>query len=111
MANRQRDAPSAMLSSPATSFMSLPRTPELEAALHTASEAHDLPIYYRDCVRPLLGAPMSRWPQCCGRGCEPCAATLVAVAGTIYDLLGLDDANAQRLAEEHEARESGVIPR
>ena len=87
--------------------MSLPRTPELEAALHAASEQHDLPTYYRDCVRPLLGAPMSRWPECCGRGCEPCAVTLVAVADTVYDLLGLDDATAQRLAHDFESRENG----
>lgn len=85
--------------------MPLPRTPELEAALITASEQHGLQTYYRDCVRPLLGAPMSRWPQCCGRGCEPCAVTLVAVADTVYDLLGLDDETAQRRAREHEARQ------
>jgi hypothetical protein len=88
--------------------MSLPRTPELEAALHAASERHDLPTYYRDCVRPLLGAPMSRWPQCCGRGCEPCSVTLVAVADAIYDLLGLDDETAQQMARDHEARENGA---
>ena len=83
--------------------MSLPRTPDLEAALVAASEQHDLPVHYRDCVRPLLGVPMSQWPQCCGRGCEPCASTLVAVAEAIYDRLGLDDATAQRLAREYEA--------
>jgi hypothetical protein len=79
----------------------------LEAALHAASEQHELPTYYRDCVRPLLGAPMSRWPQCCGRGCEPWAVTLVAVAVAVYDTLGLDDATAQRFARDFEAREEG----
>jgi hypothetical protein len=85
--------------------MPLPRTAALEAALHVASEQHDLPTYYRDCVRPLLGAPMSQWPQCCGRGCEPCAVMLVAAAEAIYDRLGLDDTTAQRLAHEHEKQE------
>ena len=85
--------------------MPLPRTPELEAALQVASEEHELQPWYRDCVRPLLGAPMSRWPSCCGRGCEPCALTLVAVAERVYDLLDLDDEGAQRLAREHDARE------
>ena len=83
--------------------MPLPRTPELEAALQTASDEYELQPWYRDCVRPLLGAPMSRWPSCCGRGCEPCAVTLVQVAEKVYDLLGLDDERAQGIAREHEA--------
>ena len=82
----------------------LPRSSELETALNAASEQYGLQSYYRDCVRPLLGAPMSTWPTCCGRGCEPCASTLVAVAQRIYELLGLDDEAAQRLAREHEER-------
>ncbi len=86
----------------ATAPMPLPRTLELEAALHAASERHELPTCYRDCVRPLLGAPKSRWPECCGRGCEPCAVTLVAVADAVYDMLGLDDETAQQLARDFE---------
>ncbi len=82
--------------------MSLPRTPELETALHAASERHGLKVYYRDCVRPLLGAPMSRWPSCCGRGCEPCALTLVKVAEAVYEMLGLDDDSAQQAARRYE---------
>jgi hypothetical protein len=82
--------------------MGLPRTPELEAALVAASERHGLQTYYRDCVRPLLGAPMDRWPSCCGGGCEPCNATLTAVARTVYEHLGLDDASAQAVAAEPE---------
>ncbi|HEX4336443.1 MAG TPA: hypothetical protein VH062_11055 [Polyangiaceae bacterium] len=84
--------------------MGLPRTTELEAALEAASERHGLASYYRDCVRPLLGAPVSRWPRCCGSGCEPCAMTLIAVAETVYELLGLDDESAQRIAREEEER-------
>jgi hypothetical protein len=87
--------------------MSLPRTAELEAALVAASERHELREYYRDCVRPLLGAPMSEWPSCCGRGCEPCATTLVAVAEAVYDALGLDDESAQRLARDYEMQAGG----
>jgi hypothetical protein len=80
--------------------LGLPRSTELETALHDASEQHGLQSYYRDCVRPLLGAPLSTWPTCCGRGCEPCATALVAVAGRVYELLGLDDETAQRLARK-----------
>jgi len=83
--------------------MSLPRTPSLEAALAEASEQHGLPIYYRDCVRPLLGAPMERWPRCCGAGCEPCAQTLTAVAIRVYELLGLSDETAQQAAMDAES--------
>jgi hypothetical protein len=69
--------------------MSLPRTPENEAALAAASDEFGLQDYYRDCVRPLLGVGESRWPLCCGGGCEPCAATLVNVARKVHALLGL----------------------
>lgn len=47
-----------------TRRVSLPRTPALQAALAEASERHGLPAYYRDCVRPLLGASAERWPRC-----------------------------------------------
>jgi hypothetical protein len=67
--------------------MSAPRTPQLEAALETASEEHALAPWYRDCVRPLLTMPRTQWPRCCGRGCEPCADTLVAVAARVQELL------------------------
>lgn len=80
--------------------MSLPRTPALEAALAEASEQHGLPVYYRDCVRPLLGAPIEHWPRCCGAGCEPCAETLIAVAIRVYELMGLSDETAQQAAKE-----------
>ena len=63
--------------------------PQLNDALDRASEEHGLQSYYRDCVRPLFGMPRSQWPRCCGRGCEPCAQTLVAVAQRVYELLGL----------------------
>lgn len=63
--------------------------PDLNAALDRASEEHGLQSYYRDCVRPLFGMPRSQWPRCCGRGCEPCAQTLIAVAQRVYELLGL----------------------
>jgi hypothetical protein len=78
--------------------MGFPRSAEFEAALVAASEQHGLQTWYRDCVRPLLGAPRARWPRCCGRGCEPCAETLVAVAESVYAALGLDDESAERLA-------------
>jgi hypothetical protein len=80
--------------------MSLPRTPELEAALASASDHHGLQDYYRDCVRPLLGMPMTRWPTCCGGTCEPCAERLKAVARAVYEHLGLDDESAQKLARD-----------
>jgi hypothetical protein len=69
--------------------MSLPRTPELEAALTQASQEIGLQDYYCDSVRPLLGT--TRWPRCCGGGCEPCAETLIAVAKRVHELLGLVD--------------------
>ncbi len=69
--------------------MSLPRTPENEAALASACAEVGLQSYYVDCVRPLLGVPESQWPACCGGGCEPCAQTLCAVAKRAHDLLGL----------------------
>ena len=59
----------------------------LEAALTQASEESRLQPWYRDCVRPLLRMPESGWPQCCGRGCEPCAVTLNAVARRVRELL------------------------
>src|SRR5581483_5753388 len=103
---RRRSArPAVSLQSRATS-MGLPRSAELEAALLSASEQYGLKACYRDCVRPLLGAPVSRWPSCCGRGCEPCATTLVAVAERVYELIGLDDESAQRIAREYEERTS-----
>ena len=68
--------------------MSLPRTPELEAALTKASEELGLQDYYRDCVRPLLGVGESGWPRCCGGQCEPCAQTLVNVARRVHELIG-----------------------
>jgi hypothetical protein len=69
--------------------MTLPRTPELEAALTQASDEFGLQTYYRDCVRPLLGEGEERWPQCCGGACEPCNQTLVSVARRVHALLGL----------------------
>jgi hypothetical protein len=67
--------------------MSTPRTPEFEAALVQASEELGLADYYRDCVRPLFNMPETQWPRCCGRGCEPCAETLVGVARRMHSLL------------------------
>lgn len=72
--------------------MSVRRTPALEAALARASVVHGLADYYVDCVRPLLGMPKTQWPRCCGRGCEPCAETLINVASAVYEALGVDGA-------------------
>jgi hypothetical protein len=69
--------------------MSLPSTPELEAALLQASAEMGLQEYYRDIVRPLLGVGPDRWPRCCGGGCEPCAETLIRVARRVHELLGI----------------------
>ena len=69
--------------------MSLPRTPELEAALSAASEEFGLQDYYRDCVRPLLGVGPDQWPRCCGGGCEPCTQTLINVARRVHAILGI----------------------
>ena len=69
--------------------MSLPRTPEVERALATASDEMGLAEYYRDCVRPILGTETAGWPRCCGGQCEPCAETLCAVARRVHDLLGI----------------------
>ncbi len=69
--------------------MSLPRTPEVEAALVAASDEFGLQDYYRDCVRPLLGVGEEQWPECCGGACEPGAATLVIVARSVHAILGL----------------------
>jgi hypothetical protein len=70
--------------------MSLPSTPELEAALLQASAEMGLQEYYRDIVRPLLGVGPDRWPRCCGGSCEPCAETLIRVARRVHVLLGID---------------------
>lgn len=56
------------------------RTPELEARVADACDAHGLDPCYRDCLWPILRAPPSRWPRCCGGGCEPCNETLCAIA-------------------------------
>jgi hypothetical protein len=61
--------------------------PGVEEALAQASEENGLPVYYRDCVRPLLRD--GPWPRCCGGGCEPCAETLMRVARRVYELLGV----------------------
>lgn len=74
--------------------MSLPRSPEVEAALAQASDEHDLQTWYRDCVRPLLTMPRTQWPRCCGRGCEPCADTLKNVAARVEELLERDKPRA-----------------
>jgi hypothetical protein len=60
---------------------------ELEAAFVAASEERGLASYDRDTVRPLLKMPRTQWPRCCGRGCEPCAATLKAVAAGVQERL------------------------
>jgi len=64
--------------------------PEFEAALARASDDLQLASYYRDCVRPLLHMPTSQWPRCCGRGCEPCADELIAVAQRVIALLSAE---------------------
>ncbi len=69
--------------------MSLPSTPELEAALVQASAETGLQDYYRDIVRPLLGTGPEGWPRCCGGNCEPCAETLIRVARRVHELLGI----------------------
>jgi hypothetical protein len=61
---------------------------ELEAALVQASDEVGLQSYYRDCVRPLLREE-TRFPRCCGSGCEPCSATLIRVAVRVRELMGL----------------------
>ena len=70
--------------------MSLPRTPEVEAALVRASVEVGLQDHYRDIVRPLLGVGSAQWPKCCGGSCEPCADTLIRVARRVHDLLGIE---------------------
>jgi hypothetical protein len=70
-----------------TAPFSAGRSPEFEAALSQASDEHELQDYYRDCVRPLFAMPETQWPRCCGRGCEPCAQTLIAVAKRVKQLL------------------------
>ncbi len=70
--------------------MSLPYSPELDAALAQASLEVGLQEHYRDIVRPLLGVGPARWPRCCGGGCEPCADTLIRVARRVHELLGIE---------------------
>jgi hypothetical protein len=68
--------------------MTAVRDPAFEAALAKACDELALAEWYRDCVRPLFQMPETQWPRCCGRGCEPCAEQLVAVARRIQELLG-----------------------
>jgi hypothetical protein len=63
-----------------------PRDPLVEEALTRASAELGLDDWYRDCVRPLLTMPESRWPQCCGGACEPCSDLLVRVARRVKEL-------------------------
>lgn len=67
---------------------STPRDPAFESALDRASDEQSLAPWYRDCVRPLFNMPRQQWPRCCGRGCEPCAEQLIAVAERTLELLG-----------------------
>lgn len=67
-----------------------PRSPEFDIALAQAGEECGLQDYYRDCVRPLFMMPMTQWPTCCGRNCEPCALLLVQVAARICQILAID---------------------
>lgn len=59
----------------------------LRVCLDLAAEESGLAAHYRDCVRPLLRTPETRWPRCCGGGCEPCAETLKRVAKRTLELL------------------------
>ncbi|MER2561116.1 MAG: hypothetical protein ABTQ32_10370 [Myxococcaceae bacterium] len=61
---------------------------ELQAAIDAASDEVGLPTYYRACVRPIIAAPLERWPRCCGGGCEPCNQTLTEVARRVRERLG-----------------------
>jgi len=60
----------------------------IETALTSASEAHDLPTYYRALVKPLLRMDEAGWPTCCGGNCDPCTDQLVRVARAVKTLLG-----------------------
>jgi hypothetical protein len=64
--------------------------PEIDSALARASDELRLPVYYRDCVRPLLSMSMEQWPSCCGGHCEPCMQLLVAVARRVHEHLNRD---------------------
>jgi hypothetical protein len=61
---------------------------DFERALTEASDAVGLPVYYRDCVRPIVKAPRERWPRCCNSDCEPCNRTLCEVAERMIVALG-----------------------
>ena len=89
--------------------MALPRTPEVEEALTAASDELGLQVYYRDCVRPLLGMNEEGWPQCCGGGCEPCAQTLVSVARRVREILEGSRQTRRGLPPE-ETRVEGTMP-
>ncbi|MBC7173349.1 MAG: hypothetical protein H5U40_13000 [Polyangiaceae bacterium] len=52
----------------------------MRSAIDRASEELGLASWYRACVEPLMRLDESRFPSCCGAGCEPCNATLAEVA-------------------------------
>lgn len=52
----------------------------LDALIAAAGDEVGLQPYYRACVRPIVSAPVERWPRCCGGGCEPCNDVLCEVA-------------------------------
>lgn len=52
----------------------------MRAAIDAASEEVGLDAWYRTCVEPLMSLEPSRYPRCCGSGCEPCSETLIEVA-------------------------------
>lgn len=60
----------------------------LDDALEQARSELGFPGYYVSIVRPLLRDAEGRWPNCCGGGCDPCAAMLVRVAARTLELMG-----------------------
>lgn len=61
---------------------------ELDDAVSRACREHHLDAGYASSIYAYLDEDEDAWPRCCGSSCEPCVATLAAVARRALTLLG-----------------------
>jgi hypothetical protein len=76
------------------------------AALAEAAAEVGLPDCYWSCVKPILSAPVERWPRCCGGGCEPCNEVLCEVARRVKAKLAAQAGEVTEAAPGGSGRDS-----
>ncbi len=59
----------------------------IDSAVSRACSEHGLDLTHMTSVYAYLDEDEDAWPRCCGDGCDPCVATLGAVARRALDLL------------------------